>query len=68
VAARATEQSAAHGGAVGQNHGQEEQRGPHMAGCVRLGSRQEPPRRKKTLLIGFGCETFEPVNTRYSLG
>jgi hypothetical protein len=40
VAARATGQSTAHGGAVGQRHGQEEQRGPHMAGCVRLGSRQ----------------------------
>jgi hypothetical protein len=68
VAAWATRQSAAHGGAAGRRRRQEEQQGPHMAGCVRLGSRQEPPRRKKALLIRFGYETFEPVNARYSLG
>jgi hypothetical protein len=54
VAAWAMGKSTAHGGAAGRRHGDEEQRGPHMAGCVRLGGRQEPPRRKKALLIGFG--------------
>jgi hypothetical protein len=32
-----------------------------MAGCVRLGSRQEPLRRKKALLIGFGYRHSNPL-------